>query len=86
MTKESTLIPFTNDHIFSLVMRNEEICREFLEMIIPGEEFGEIVIAESEQSSAPELIIDTSIFRLLWTRRAGILFQKLLSKKGLVFG
>ena len=39
-------IPFTDDIMFSLVMRDEEICRGILEMILPDEEFGEIRMVE----------------------------------------
>ena len=33
-------IPFTDDIMFSLVMHDEDICREFLQRILPDEEFG----------------------------------------------
>ena len=39
---------FTDDLIFSLVMRDEEICRGLLERILPDEEFGEIKLASKE--------------------------------------
>ena len=51
MSKEiekENLIPFTDDFMFSLVMRDIEICREFLELVIPEEEFGEIKIVSPE--------------------------------------
>ena len=59
MSKNSQLTPFTNDLIFSQVMRNEEICRGFLEMIIPGDEFGDIKISERERMPDFEFVIDT---------------------------
>ena len=46
-TAEQRLIPFTDDLMFDLVMRDTEICREFLRLILP-EEFGEIKIASPE--------------------------------------
>lgn len=46
-TAEQRLIPFTDDLMFALVMRDTEICREFLRLILP-EEFGEIKIASPE--------------------------------------
>ena len=30
-------IPFTDDLMFSLVMRDTEICREFLQLVLPEE-------------------------------------------------
>ena len=41
-------IPFTDDLMFSLVMRDTEICREFLQLVLPEEEFGEIKITSPE--------------------------------------
>ena len=41
-------LPFTNDFIFSLVMRDPEICRGILEAIIPNEEFSEIKLMKSQ--------------------------------------
>ena len=46
-TAEQRLIQFTDDLMFALVMRDTEICREFLRLILP-EEFGEIKIASPE--------------------------------------
>ena len=34
------LIPYTDSLIFSLVMRDEEICRGVLQAILPEEDFG----------------------------------------------
>jgi len=41
-------IPFTDDLMFSLVMRDTEICREFLQLVLPEEKFGEIKITSPE--------------------------------------
>ena len=41
-------IPFTDDLMFSMVMRDENICRRLLERILPDEEFGEIRIEDPE--------------------------------------
>ena len=41
-------LPFTNDFIFSLVMRDPEICRGILEAVIPNEEFSEIKLMKSQ--------------------------------------
>ena len=46
-TAGQRLIPFTDDLMFALVMRDTEICREFLRLILP-EEFGEIKIKVTE--------------------------------------
>ena len=48
------LIPFTNDFIFALVMRDPDICKGIAELIIPNEEIGEVKIATSENSSPDE--------------------------------
>lgn len=40
----NTLLPFTDDFIFSLVMRSPEICKGLLERILPEEEFSKIEI------------------------------------------
>ena len=36
------LIPFTDDFTFSLVMRDPEICRDFLNLILPEADIGEV--------------------------------------------
>lgn len=46
--ESKNLIPFTDDWMFSLVMRDVETCREFLKIVLPDEDFGEIRIASSE--------------------------------------
>lgn len=46
--KSKSLIPFTDDLMFSLVMRDVETCREFLKVVLPEEDFGEIRIASPE--------------------------------------
>lgn len=40
--------PFTDDFIFSLVMRDTEICKGLLERIISDVEFGEIRLTACE--------------------------------------
>ena len=49
-------IPFTNDFMFSLVMRDAEICIEFLKLILPEEDFVNAKVetnnGESDGSSA----------------------------------
>ena len=41
-------LPFTNDFIFSLVMRDPALCRELLALALPEEDFGEIKIMKSQ--------------------------------------
>ena len=41
-------LPFTNDFIFSLVMRDQTLCRELLALALPEEDFGEIKIMKSQ--------------------------------------
>ncbi|MGN0720376.1 MAG: Rpn family recombination-promoting nuclease/putative transposase [Anaerovoracaceae bacterium] len=53
--KPNERIPFTDEIMFSLVMRDENICRKLLNLILPGEEFGEIRFESSED----DLIIET---------------------------
>lgn len=43
----SKKIPFTDDWMFSMVMRDPEICRELLQRILPGERFTRIQLADS---------------------------------------
>ena len=38
-------MPFTNDLIFALVMRDPDICRGIAELLLPDEEIGEVKIA-----------------------------------------
>ena len=40
--------PFTDDFIFSLVMRDPTLCRELLALALPEEDFGEIKIMKSQ--------------------------------------
>ena len=40
--------PFTDDFIFSLVMRDPALCRELLALALPEEDFGEIKIMKSQ--------------------------------------
>ncbi len=37
--------PFTDDWMFGMVMRDEDICRELLQRILPDEQFGDIRLA-----------------------------------------
>ena len=53
--KPNERIPFTDEIMFSLVMRDENICRKLLNLILPGEEFEEIRFESSED----DLIIET---------------------------
>ena len=39
-------IPFTNDFMFSLVMRDEQLCIDFLRLILPDDDFTEVRIEE----------------------------------------
>ena len=41
-------IPFTDDWMFSMVMRDPEICRQLLERILPGEQFTQIQLSEPD--------------------------------------
>lgn len=47
-TQDNTMLPFTNDFIFSLVMRNPEICKGILERILPETEISNITLSPSE--------------------------------------
>ena len=46
--KQNERIPFTDDLMFSLVVRDENICRQLLERILPDEKFGEIRIENAD--------------------------------------
>ncbi len=54
-TERKKLIPFTNDLMFALVMRDTEICRELLQLVLPDEEFGEIRVTSPEDPLFGEL-------------------------------
>ena len=47
-------MPFTNDFVFALVMRDPDICKGIAELILPDEEIGEVKIALSDDSSSDE--------------------------------
>ena len=48
MKPDPDFLPFTNDFIFSLVMRDPTLCRELLALALPEEDFGEIKIMKSQ--------------------------------------
>lgn len=63
ITRENeNLIPFTDDLMFSLVMRDVETCREFLKLVLPNEDFGEIRIASPENPLFAEVSAEASEF------------------------
>ena len=41
-------LPFTNDFIFSMVLRDPDICKGLLERILPEEDFSAIQISENK--------------------------------------
>lgn len=59
--RDNNLLPFTNDFIFSMVMRNPEICKSLLERILPDEEFSEIKLSDPDTALLLEdlLNVDT---------------------------
>lgn len=63
--KEIKNIPFTDDFMFSLVMRDAEICRDFLRMILPEEDFGEIRMMESDNPLIPDELMSVQTQRTL---------------------
>ena len=40
--------PFTNDFVFSLVMRDPDVCKGIVELILPDEEIGDVKTALSD--------------------------------------
>lgn len=42
-------LSFTDDKAFCFVMQNKEICREILQLLIPEENFGEIIVRSLEE-------------------------------------
>lgn len=46
--RNDIFLPFTDDFIFSLVMRHPNICKGLLERILPDEEFSEIEIVSAD--------------------------------------
>lgn len=57
--ENENLIPFTDDLMFSLVMRDVDTCREFLKVVLPDEDFGEIRIASPENPLFAETPTET---------------------------
>ena len=58
--------PFTNDFIFALVMRDPEICKGIVELLLPNEEIGEVKIAAAEislsdKAKEPEVVPQASL-------------------------
>ena len=45
-------LPFTDDWMFGMVMRDPEICRELLERILPDEQVSEIQFADPDSGLA----------------------------------
>ncbi len=45
-------LPFTDDWMFGMVMRDPEICRELLERILPDEQFSQIQLADPDSGLA----------------------------------
>ena len=59
-------MPFTDDMIFSLVMRDPDICRRVAEMILPDEDIGEVRIATPDnmlfdENSDFEVMVQASL-------------------------
>ncbi len=42
--------PFTNDFVFALVMRDPNVCKGIVELILPDEEIGEVNVALSDDA------------------------------------
>ena len=42
--------PFTNDFVFTMVMRDPDICKGIVELLLPDEEIGDIKIATADNS------------------------------------
>ena len=58
--------PFTNDFVFAMVMRDPEICKGIVELLLPNEEIGEVKIATADNSlpdkaKAPEVVPQASL-------------------------
>ena len=58
--------PFTNDFVFAMVMRDPEICKGIVELLLPNEEIGEVKIATADNSlpdkaKEPEVVPQASL-------------------------
>ena len=58
--------PFTNDFVFTMVMRDPDICKGIVELLLPDEEIGEIKIATADNSlpdkaKEPEVVPQASL-------------------------
>ena len=75
-------IPFTDDFMFSLVMRDEAICMELLKKILPEEDFTEIRIeAPSIDIEGPE-ITTQEVMRFAEASK-GVRFDAYIKSKGI---
>ena len=53
--------PFTNDFVFAMVMRDPDICKGIVELLLPNEEIGEVKIATADnflpdKAKEPEVV------------------------------
>lgn len=58
--------PFTNDFVFAMVMRDPDICKGIVELLLPNEEIGEVKIATADNSlpdkaKEPEVVPQASL-------------------------
>ena len=58
--------PFTNDFVFAMVMRDPEICKGIVELLLPNEEIGEVKIATADnflpdKAKEPEVVPQASL-------------------------
>ena len=58
--------PFTNDFVFAMVMRDPDICKGIVELLLPDEEIGEVKIAAADnflpdKAKEPEIVPQASL-------------------------
>ena len=58
--------PFTNDFVFAMVMRDPDICKGIVELLLPNEEIGEVKIATADnflpdKAKEPEVVPQASL-------------------------
>ena len=85
METNANMMPFTSDFIFSLVMRDPNLCKGLLERILPDEEFSDIELLSEEHplfSDAP-MTVETQKTLNLDSESHGVRFDAYICTQNL---
>ena len=81
--KDDGFLPFTNDFIFGMVMRNPKVCMEFLKVVLPEEDFSEIKMKTPANPLLQEEQLDEGDFDM---EKVKVEIQKSLKFEGGMHG